>query len=189
MKLLITSALVLLLSGVPTANAKELRVSVARGCPGIVHGVYYYRNAAHRWETKLHRDWTKSTFDASLIKSCKYTIWVAHKWKRLAHKEHIAWDNFLAEQARARRILETDPIRAICYVFGPYCQQALTVANCESGYSTEAVNGQYLGLFQMGDWERSKYGHGPTAIQQAKAAYAYFVDAGHSWGPWQCKPY
>lgn len=76
----------------------------------------------------------------------------------------------------------------ICSVFGPYCSQALSVAGCESGFSTSAVNGQYLGIFQMGSSERATYGHGPDARSQALAAYAYFVAAGSDWSPWACKP-
>jgi hypothetical protein len=76
----------------------------------------------------------------------------------------------------------------ICQVFGAYCSQALAVARCESGFSTSAVNGQYLGLFQMGSSERSTYGNGYTAYEQSEAAYRYFVASGRDWSPWACKP-
>lgn len=78
--------------------------------------------------------------------------------------------------------------RAICQVFGSYCQQALAVSWCESRWSVYARNGQYLGLFQMGSSERARYGHGPDAWSQARAAYSYFVDSGRTWGPWSCRP-
>jgi hypothetical protein len=68
-------------------------------------------------------------------------------------------------------------------------EQAIRVAQCESGpWGTAAVNGQYRGLFQMGLNERQRYGHGPCAITQARAAHAYFVDSGRDWSPWACKP-
>ena len=77
----------------------------------------------------------------------------------------------------------------ICEVFGDrHCAQALRVAWCESRFDTRARNGQYRGLFQMGSWERRKYGHGSTAREQARAAYRYFVATGRTWGPWECKP-
>ncbi len=76
---------------------------------------------------------------------------------------------------------------AICQVFGPYCAQALRVARCESGLRTWAVNGQYLGLFQMGYYARARYGHSSDAYGQARAAYRYFRDSGYRWGPWTCK--
>ncbi len=77
---------------------------------------------------------------------------------------------------------------AICAVFGSYCSQAISVARCESGLSVNAANGQYLGLFQMGDYARSRYGHSWDAWGQARAAYRYFRDSGYSWSPWQCRP-
>jgi hypothetical protein len=81
------------------------------------------------------------------------------------------------------------PRDAICDVFGRYCQQALSVAHCESRFDTEAQNGQYLGLFQMGHWERRTYGHGLTPFDQARAAHRYFVASGRDWSPWSCKPW
>ena len=53
----------------------------------------------------------------------------------------------------------------ICRVFGSYCRQALAVSRCESGLRTDAQNGQYLGLFQMGSNERRIFGHGSTATR------------------------
>lgn len=78
---------------------------------------------------------------------------------------------------------------AICKTFGSYCKQALAVSWCESKWYVWAQNGQYLGIFQMGSWERSKYGHGSGAWAQARAAYRYFVESGRDWSPWSCKPW
>ena len=77
----------------------------------------------------------------------------------------------------------------ICRIFGAHCQEALQVSRCESGLTTTAQNGQYLGLFQMGSNERRIYGHGSTATAQATAAHRYFIDSGSNWGPWSCKPW
>ena len=55
-----------------------------------------------------------------------------------------------AERKRLLASFERSPQKAICHVFGSYCGEALRVARCESGYSVNAQNGQYLGLFQMG---------------------------------------
>jgi hypothetical protein len=96
---------------------------------------------------------------------------------------------------RQRRLL-ADPDYAIEYVFGSYAWQAKRVAACESGdtdgdlspHAVRATNGQYLGMFQMGDYARSRYGHGYTPLAQARAAYAYFVASGRDWSPWSCKP-
>ena len=87
--------------------------------------------------------------------------------------------------------LQLPPVEAICRVFGRYCDQALAVTRCESGASRtpRAVNGQYLGMFQMGDFARSTYGHGATPIEQARAAWRYFDASGRDWSPWSCKPW
>ena len=77
----------------------------------------------------------------------------------------------------------------ICKVFGPHCQQAIRVARCESGLTIGAENGQYLGLFQMGSWERRTFGHGWNPWAQSRAAYKYFVQSGRDWSPWSCKPW
>lgn len=77
----------------------------------------------------------------------------------------------------------------------PYGAQALVVASLEGGMwhwirgtCNQAVNGQYLGCFQMGSSERAKYGHGSGVWAQARAAYRYFKASGRDWSPWSCKP-
>lgn len=80
--------------------------------------------------------------------------------------------------------------KIIRIVFGPkYGDQAVQVAKCESGLTTRAANGQYLGLFQMGSWARSVYGHGSSAWKQSFSAEAYFIASGRDWSPWSCKPW
>lgn len=94
-----------------------------------------------------------------------------------------------AREARRLAARLSDPWEAIRAVFGKWAAQAQIVASCESGHSTWAANGQYLGLFQMGSSERAIYGHGSDALTQARAAYAYFAASGYDWSPWQCKPW
>ena len=86
-----------------------------------------------------------------------------------------------------RRLAGLPPKRAICDVFGSHCQEAIAVAWCESRHRTTAQNGQYLGLFQMGSYERRLFGHGETAHAQARAAHRYFVRSGRDWSPWACR--
>lgn len=84
-----------------------------------------------------------------------------------------------------------DPVAAIRLVFGPYSDQAIDVASCESHLSVWAKNGQYENIFQMGESERRTYGWhtvGSPAIVAALSAYAYFVESGRDWSPWECKP-
>lgn len=80
---------------------------------------------------------------------------------------------------------------AWCGRSNSYCaasSEAWEVARCETGgtFSVWANNGQYLGLFQMGDYARLRYGHGWNPWAQARAAHRYWLDAG--WSPWECKP-
>ena len=60
-------------------------------------------------------------------------------------------------------------------------------ATATSYIDTTAQNGQYLGLFQMGSYERELFGHGDTAHAQAIAAHRYFVRSGQDWSPWSCR--
>jgi hypothetical protein len=97
----------------------------------------------------------------------------------------------LARRTQTRRLASvaaTQPRNVICRVFGDYCQQAVAVSRCESGLRTDAQNGQYLGLFQMGSSERRLFGHGPSAAEQVAAAHRYFVASGRDWSPWSCQP-
>lgn len=71
-------------------------------------------------------------------------------------------------------------------VFGKYGAQAVAVARCESGSNVYAMNGQYEGLFQMGSYARTRYGHAWNAWAQARSAFAYFRDSGYRWTAWSC---
>lgn len=78
-----------------------------------------------------------------------------------------------------------DPRVAVMVAFGPArYPQAIRVATCESRLDPHARNGQYHGIWQMGEWERSRYGHGDTPLEQGLAARRYFDQAG--WRPWEC---
>jgi len=95
---------------------------------------------------------------------------------------------FFAVESQASNY--TQARAAIYRVFGPYAPQAMRVAYCETGgtYDPRASNGQYQGIFQMGSFARGRYGHGPSWLVQAAAAYLYFLDSGRDWSPWSCKP-
>lgn len=98
----------------------------------------------------------------------------------------------IAHRAQTRRlaaVVAATPRSVICRVFGDYCREALAVSRCESGLRTDAQNGQYLGLFQMGSSERRLFGHGPSVAEQVTAAHRYFVASGRDWSPWSCKPW
>ena len=130
----------------------------------------------------------------------KVLRWRASKEEGRTHLRHRVFTVSWRVQAMAREIHRlrhrlrwlrsvpswrpSDPAQVICMVWGSQCSNALRVARCESGLSTNATNGQYLGMFQMGDYARARYGHGSDAWTQARAAHAYYMDAG--WRPWEC---
>ena len=98
----------------------------------------------------------------------------------------------LARKTKERHlaaVAAASPEQVICRVFGDHCREALAVSRCESGLQTDAQNGQYLGLFQMGSTARRIFGHGSSPVAQATAAHRYFVASGRDWGPWSCKPW
>lgn len=71
-------------------------------------------------------------------------------------------------------------------LWGPQWVEAATVSFGEGSWHPTALNGQYEGTFQCGNFCRGKYGHGPTLTSQAVAAHRYYEDSG--WKPWDCKP-
>jgi hypothetical protein len=89
---------------------------------------------------------------------------------------------------KARLRAAPSPRHAICATFHDHCEEALAVAWCESRLQTDARNGEYLGLFQMGSLARRLFGHGASARKQSVAAHRYFVSSGRDWSPWSCKP-
>lgn len=112
------------------------------------------------------------------------------------NRARIAWTRRELRETRAaldqlRRPAALGPVSAIRVVFGSYADEGIRVADCETGrtWSLASTNGQYLGMFQMGEQERATYGHGTTALDQARAAYRYFVATGKDWSPWECKPW
>jgi hypothetical protein len=134
------------------------------------------RSMTWHWQGQLGIFKTKTAYRERRTWSIPYLRWVKHRWSRRAHEHWRSWAAL------------SDPQVAICHVFQGYCQQALKVSWCESRHRTDAANGQYLGLFQMGSFARSTYGHSSTALGQARAAFAYFVASGRDWSPWSCRP-
>lgn len=148
------------------------------------YGVAWQRQATWGFQDAIGRARTRAEFSERRSVSVAYLRWVGRLWSErrvVARQQAVA---FYEE-------VVNDPIAAIHYVFGARAGEAIDVAACETGhtFSTGAKNGQFLGLFQMGWRERATYSYGAysTALDQARAAYRYYVAAG-GWGPWQCRP-
>lgn len=140
---------------------------------------------AHRWLLSDPRFEKEATLRLEIARRTLATS--RSRAERARHER--ARREAAVERKRLLASLERSPQKAICHVFGSYCRQALQVARCESGYSVSAQNGEYLGLFQMGSSERRLFGHGDNALEQARAAYRYFLRSGRDWSPWSCKPW
>lgn len=142
------------------------------------HRIADRRNATWRHQDAVDLVRTRSAHREQATRSCAYLRWLKTLWAGRADR---AW--------RVVVRLRENPRAAICHVFGAYCTQAIAVARCESGpgMTPRAHNGQYLGAFQMGSSERRLYGHGPTVLEQARAAWRYFVRSGRDWSPWSCR--
>lgn len=140
---------------------------------------------SHRWLLTDPRFQKEATFR---LRAARRSL-AATKAKAARTRAALARREREAERRELTATLARSPVKAICHVFGSYCEQALRVARCESGYRTTAQNGQYLGIFQMGSNERRLFGHGLSALDQARAAYRYFVRSGRDWSPWSCKPW
>lgn len=127
---------------------------------------------------------------------------VRHRWVGAAHYLKRIQVNALNEIHRltAPSLIYLDAsnprgnyaiVSAYVYrVFGGYSSAALSVSGCETGhkYNTNAENGQYKGLFQMGDHERATYGDARDVLGEIQAAFRYFRASGSDWSPWECKP-
>jgi hypothetical protein len=116
-----------------------------------------------------------------------YRQWNSYTGRRELHRA-LVWIAVLRHELEQTRLALQPPLtvpQIICKVFSEDCAKALEVANCESRFSVHASNGQYFGLFQMGNHERALYGGSSAdAWEQARAAHAYYRDEG--WGPWEC---
>lgn len=145
---------------------------------------------ANRTVQAINKSQTLNLAHANFVCNNGRKSWTKTKW----HCYTVRWLERENYETRAKIAATLSPESAICLVFGSFCSEALRVSYCETGgtYSIYARNGQYLGLFQMGNYARSTYGHSYTAIGQARSAYAYFIqdykENGYYWGPWECKP-
>lgn len=140
------------------------------------HAIAYHRSQTWRYQDHAGIQRTPTEHAERHSTSVSFLWWIDHLWQR--------------RQARARHLASSRTSGSvpslICRVFGSACGEALRVARCESNFSIHAVNGQFLGIFQMGSHERAAYatiGYS-TAYAQIVAAHNYFVVAG--WGPWSC---
>jgi hypothetical protein len=151
------------------------------------HGIQWAKLRTWHWQDAAGITRSPAIRGVAGYHSIGYLRWVERKWNRrrlyaykLAHRPHAMYRTLASSGGSVRSV--------ICSVFGSACSEALAVVRCESGFSIHAVNGQYLGLFQMGSAERARFatiGYS-TAYQQTVAAHNYYMVSG--WAPWSCRP-
>jgi hypothetical protein len=78
--------------------------------------------------------------------------------------------------------------RALQAVHGSHWQEAAIVSFGESSWHPDARNGQYLGYFQMGSYERSVTGWTSDVYGQVRAADRWNKMTGGGWRKWDCRP-
>jgi len=143
-------------------------------------GIRWARGRTWHWQDLANVDRSPTIHGAARFHSLGYLQWIERRWNRRRLSAYR-----LAHRRIPPAVSGSVP-QIICQVFGSACSEAIAVARCESGFSIHAVNGQYLGLFQMGSSERARFatiGYS-TAYEQTVAAHNYFLVAG--WGPWAC---
>lgn len=164
-----------------TAKTDHKALTLDRQLERKVAALQRYRGAIRFFET--HRSLLSSRKHQANAKSS-----LAYAKQRVRQlTKTVAALRAKVDMRDARRLATMPPKAAICTVFGDDCQEAVAVAWCESRLRPTAQNGQYLGLFQMGSYERQLFGHGSSAREQAVAAHRYFVRSGRDWSPWSCR--
>jgi hypothetical protein len=115
-------------------------------------------------------------FNASLIRSCRYTVWVAHRWKRRLSRVRSDYLDYLAWKRRQLLVSQRSLSSATSYG-SSYC--GASCVQCESGGNPQAVSpgGRYWGLFQFdySTWvahggSPGSYGNADAATQSAVAS-------------------
>ncbi len=104
----------------------------------------------------------------------------------------LSW-NAPVTHAQANTYSDSYVASVIRGIFGSSSDQALRVAQCESGLNPGAYNPSgAMGLFQImpGTWAgTSQRGASPyDPIANARAAHDIFVRDGNSWREWTCQP-
>ena len=164
-----------------TAKTDHKALTLDRQLERKVAALQRYRGAIRFFET--HRSLLSSRKHQANAKSSR--AYAKQRVRQLT--KTVAALRAKVDMRDARRLATMPPKAAICTVFGDDCREAVAVAWCESRLRPTAQNGQYLGLFQMGSYERQLFGHGSSAREQAVAAHRYFVRSGRDWSPWSCR--
>lgn len=168
------------------SESKQLRMLVKAQQQRYYHALGYYKAI---WNVS-----SRTVYSPNFVTRLKWqraSLYLLKVQKNAKHEIEVLTTPptiYLDASDPAENYRVIEPI--IRKVFGAYGSQALSVTGCETGYkyNTNAENGQYKDLFQMGDHERATYGDARDVLGATQAAYRYFVASGKDWSPWECKP-
>lgn len=157
---------------------------------------YGWNNGAYHCTYHWHRDAAGRLISDNRAWVPNYGTTTADPAVRLASVTHQAP---AAPRTSSAPALPSNPgqqgvINEIRAVFGPYANQALAVARCESGYNPYAVNrsSDAEGVFQFlaSTWAGTSYARYSrmNASANIHAAYQIFRQDGFTWREWSCKP-
>jgi hypothetical protein len=156
---------------------------------GSAHAIFL--RLCHDWRRHHHAD---GTVDQPLPHAVLMRLTARARRLHRAHPRRAAYPILMRLASDWRRthrrpapdaVVPAITLAARRYGLSP--SGMLRVAECESRLSRTAMNGQYLGLFQLGSFARARYldGTWSDAWANATAAARYARDAG-GFGPWTC---
>lgn len=189
----IVGSFVLLTITPATAQAHTLKVCSANMSPKAELKCGKNLRHQHLCAARWIRNHTHITSGSDGVRIPMTAEWRSHLkfhlWMTRRARQWITEAHHRLQKSRLGVFLTGNVPQLICQVFGSACSMAQTVAYRESRYSIYAANGQYLGIFQMGEHERATYatiGYS-TAYEQIVAAHNYFMVSG--WSPWSQTAY
>ncbi len=200
-----------------SANATPLRYVYQRGyyldngwlCYGWANGTYHCTQRWHRAANGTlisdHASWvpnglsngSSTVSPAPVTQPAPAKAVTSHASAPVSHAPayHAPAKTTTARSAAPAAPVASGSIASqIRAVFGPYGNQAVAVATCESGLNPNAANphSSARGLFQFlsSTWAGTSYAsYSPfNAWANIQAAHQVFVRDGYSWREWVCQP-
>jgi transglycosylase-like protein with SLT domain len=201
--LFVTGVLAASLAGATVASSATAQASAGlqyqRGY-SLQNGWYCYGWANGAYHCTHHWGRTKNGHLISYNSAWVPNYGAGRSSVRLAPSHHTASASHPASHGAGSynpgRSAIANEIRA---VFGRYSNQALAIAQCESGLNPNARNPRPVGgahaagVFQILDtstWYTTSYRHASpyNASANIRAAYEIFHRDGNSWREWACRP-
>ncbi len=140
-------------SGATGARSDSTRAAGAERCPDHRRGVAFYIRTTNHWLGKRGVRFLAASPSST---SCRYTLWLAHRWKARSWQARQAYERF-QERRYVLRDFEVTPgnrawLRAVEEVQGPFPGTSSWLRSCsasEGGWGRWVPNSQGSGV---GGW-------------------------------------